>query len=145
MLTPVLTLNDETGKRELYVVPSSELEEKFVVWFSHQHGVPQVRHRGRFALQLPEWNDPDHVMNNVNAAYEQFVKRFHYTEIPNLIGLPLERAIEQLAECGLHWSIVREENHPGVPPGTVLRHNPRPQSTAVMDSVVYLDITRRPG
>ncbi|MDQ7825518.1 MAG: PASTA domain-containing protein [Candidatus Eremiobacteraeota bacterium] len=144
MLKPVLKKNEETGEKQLFMVPESDLEERFVLWFAFHHSVPRLRLNRRDALVFHALNDPDTVQYNLTMAFEEFKKRYNYVEIPYLVGVSLSRAREELRMRGLQWAIEREVATSEYPPDHVISQNPLKEAVAAAQSVVYLTISKNP-
>jgi hypothetical protein len=142
MLKPVMKIDEETGQKQLFMVPESDLEERFVIWFAFQHSVPRLRVNKREALVFHHMNDPELVTYNVNKAYENFKIDYKYVEIPYLIGVTLSRARDELRHRGLEWAIEREVKSDQYPPGYVVSQNPLSDAVASPQSVVYLTISK---
>ncbi|GEM_PF-1923023 len=142
MLKPVIKTEEETGQKQLFMVPESDLEERFVIWFAFQHGVPRLRVNKREALVFHFLNDPEMVTHNVNKAFENFKSDYKYVEIPYLIGVSLARARDELRHRGLEWAIEREVKSDQFPPGHVVSQNPLSDAVCSPSSVVYLTISR---
>ena len=70
MLKPVVTMDPKTHKEVLFVVPETELEEKFIIWFTHRNGLKVGRCKNMQAAMLPSWNDSDTVAKSMNVAYQ---------------------------------------------------------------------------
>jgi len=143
MLKPVIKVNEETGEKQLFIVPESDLEERFVLWFSFENSIPRQRVNKRESLMFHYMNDPDLAQQSLLKAYEAFKRRFNYVEIPYLIGVPFARAREELHMRGLQWAIEQEVETDEYPPGTVIGQNPLKEAVVSPHSVVYLRITRK--
>lgn len=142
MLKPVMKVDEETGQKQLFMVPESDLEERFVIWFAFQHSVPRLRVNKRESLVFHFMNDPELVTFNVNKAFENFKSDYKYVEIPYLIGVSLARARDELRHRGLEWAIEREVASKEYPPGYVISQNPLSEAVAAPQSVVYLTISK---
>jgi len=142
MLKPVMKIDEETGQKQLFMVPESDLEERFVIWFAFQHSVPRLRVNKRESLVFHFMNDPELVTFNVNKAFENFKSDYKYVEIPYLIGVSLSRARDELRHRGLEWAIEREVNSKEYPPGYIVGQNPLSEAVAAPQSVVYLTVSR---
>jgi len=124
MLKPVIKTNEKTGEKQLFMVPESDLEERFVLWFSFQNNIPRERINKRDSLVFHHMSDPDMAQQSVMRAFDAFKKRYNYVEIPYLVGVPLARAREELHLHGLQWAIEREVENNEYPPGHVIAQNP---------------------
>lgn len=143
MLKPVIKVDEESGEKQLFMVPESDLEERFVLWFSFENGIPRRRVNKRESLVFHHMSDPEMAQQSLLRAFENFKKRFSYVEIPYLIGVPFSRAREELHLRGLHWAIEREVETNEYPPGTVVGQNPLSEAVATPQSVVYLSIAAK--
>jgi hypothetical protein len=141
MIKPVLKMDERTGEKLLFMVPETELEEKFIIWFCHQHDLPRQRVNNRESLRLPGYNDPEEAERNLYAAFRQFKEKYRYTEIPDLSGMTVEAARREIHLRGLTWKVEREMPDHRFPPGTVISHQPPAGSAAVPDSVVRLVVS----
>jgi hypothetical protein len=142
MLKPVIRVNEESGEKQLFMVPESDLEERFVLWFAFENSIPRQRVNNKESLVFHHMSDPDMAQQSLLRAFENFKKRFNYMEIPYLIGVTLQRAREELHFRGLHWAIEREVETDEYPPGTVVGQNPLSEAVAAPQSVVYLSISK---
>jgi len=145
MLKPVLKMNEETAQKQLFMVPESDLEERFVLWFAFHHDVPRQRVNKRESLIFHHLSDPGMVQQNLMKAYEDFKQRYNYVEIPYLIGVTLARAREELHYRGLQWAIEREIISQDYPPGYIVGQNPLKEAVAAPQSVVYLTVSKEPA
>lgn len=138
---PVIKLDERSGEKFLYIVPETDLEEKFILWFSHMHDLPRQRVNRRESLRFPMWNDPEDTQKNVYAAYHKFCDKYRYMEIPNVIGRMKDDAIRELRLLGLTWDLDAEveSRHPA---GMVVGQHPSGGSATVSDSIVRLVISR---
>jgi hypothetical protein len=146
MFKSVIKLNDRTGEKNLYIVPSTGLEEKFVSWFSGEYMVQKETINGRMSLWFPIGNDPSDLEQNMQRAYEEFKKRFRYVEIPSVTGLTLLAAKDELRTQNMTWGIEREIESHDHPKGTVISQKPPAGAgVSITDSVIYLTVSKGPG
>ena len=139
----VLRRNETSGENELFVYGETELEEKFIIWFSFEHDIPRLRVNMREALKFPPQNDQETTLRNLTRAFELFKKRYNYVEIPYLVGMSLERAKTELKMLNLEWAIEREIYTDDVPPGHVAAQNPLSGAVASPHGVVYLSVAAK--
>lgn len=144
MMRPVIKLDERSGEKYLYIVPETELEEKFVLWFCQQNSLPRQRVNRRESIRFPVFNDPDDTQKNVYAAYHKFKEKYRYLEIPNLTGLMKDDAIRELRLQGLTWDLHSEiqSRHPA---GMVVGQHPAPGSASASDSIVRLVLSLGSG
>lgn len=138
MLKPVVCPDKASGGKSLFIVPESELEEKFILWFCTQHNLPRERINRRESLKLPGWNDPEEAVRNLYPAFRDFKERFRYVEIPDLVGMSLDHAAGRLRELGLTWDLEGEREDPRYPPGAVVWQHPPPGAAAIAQALVRL-------
>jgi hypothetical protein len=143
MLKPVIKVNEETGEKQLFMVPESDLEERFVLWFSFENSIPRKRVNKRESLAFHHMSDPELAQQSLLRAFETFKTRFNYVEIPYVVGVPIARAREELHMRGLQWAVEREVETNEYPPGTVVSQNPLSEAVAGPQSVVYLTISKK--
>lgn len=137
----VIKLNDETRNKDLYIVPETDLEERFFIWFNFQYGIPRQRINNKESLQFPGSNDSEQTIENLEQAFAKYKIRFRYREIPNVIGISLSKASKKLKEYGVNWAVEKETFSAGFPPGYVIFQKPRAGSVSMPDSVVYLTVS----
>ena len=142
MLKTVRKLKENTGEKELFVVPETPLEEKFLVWFASQHCFPVKIVNNRQSIQFLASNDPTRLQINMHRAFQLFKERFRYVEIPPVSGLLFEEAKEILHKYKVAWIIEREVASRDFPAGTVISQKPDPGGVAITDSIVYLVLSR---
>lgn len=145
MIHPVIKLDERTGTKFLYLVPETELEEKFILWFCHQHDLPRQRINRKESIRFPIYNDPEDTQKNIYAAFHEFKEKFRYVEIPNLTGLTQDDAAKELRLRGLGWDVHSELESRAHPAGFVVGQHPSAGSAVVSDSTVRLVLSRGPG
>jgi hypothetical protein len=133
---------DDSGQKYLYIVPESELEERFFIWFGFQYGMMKFRVNGKDSLRFPAVNDPEQTIQNLRQALSIYCERFRYLEIPNVTGLPLPEARNKLEEKNVQWAVQKEIFSRTHPRGFVVFQNPRGGSTSTPNSIVYLDVSK---
>lgn len=62
--------------------------------------------------------------------------------MPDLIGLPGDRAAEVLRAAGFRVSVVGQQPYPGIPAGIVLRQNPQPGFQVAPGEPIALEVSR---
>ncbi len=124
------------------MVPQTDLEEKFVLWFSFQNDLQRVRRGRRECLKFPPSNDPELATRNVYQAYREFCQQFRYVEIPNLYGMEPEKAQQSLRQLGLAWKFEEGRHDRRYPVGTVVSQRPAPGAAARVEGVVYLGLNQ---
>lgn len=143
MLHAVLRINERSGLKELFLVPSTDLEEKFLVWFSTSRRLERQKVNGRTSLRFPVENAPESLEANMQRAFEEFKKRYRYVEIPNVRGLTVAAAKEELRLHDLTWAIEREVESAEHPHGVVISQKPPAGAgVSITESVVYLEVSR---
>lgn len=135
-------IEPELAENALYMVPQTDLEEKFILWFSFRHNLDRERRGKRECLVLPAQNDPELATRNLYQAYREFCKRYRYVEVPNLYGLEPEKAQQLLRQQGLAWQFEGVRQDRRYPAGTVVSQRPAPGATAQMEGVVYLSLNQ---
>lgn len=136
MIEPELALD------ALYMVPQTDLEEKFVIWFAFQNHLDRRRRGKRECLKLSCHNDPDDAARNLYQAYRDFCQKFRYVEIPDLYGLEPEKAQQILRQLGLTWQFEGVRHDRRYPVGTVVSQRPSPGTAARVEGVVYLGLNQ---
>jgi hypothetical protein len=143
MLKPVTKMSEETNEKQLFIVPESDLEERFILWFAYENSVPRQRVNNKEALMFHHMSDPEMLQHNVTKAFENYKIRFNYVEIPYLIGVSLARAREELHMRGLQWAIEREVDTTEFPPEFIIGQNPLKEAVVAPQSVVYLTVSKK--
>lgn len=138
MLKAVVRLDERSGEKFLYIVPETQLEEKFVLWFCNEHNFLRERVNRRDSIRLPGYNDPEEAVRNIYPAFREFKQRFRYVEIPDLRGVDFDRAVKELRDLGLTWTLDGEREDPRFPPGAVVWQHPPPGSAVIGQSVVRI-------
>ena len=126
---------------KLCIVPETELEERFFIWFSFQYGMPRERVNNRDSLLFDLNNDPKLTINNLENAMKNYCVRFRYINVPDVRGMELEEAAQKLNQAKVTWAVEREIFTEKQPEGHVVYQNPRPGSVSKPKSVVYLTIS----
>lgn len=142
---PVLKVDELSGEQFLFIVPETDLEEKFILWFCHQHDMPRQRVNRRESIRFPGWNSPEDTQKNLYAAYHRFRERYKYKEIPDLLGKTREEALRELRFHGLTWSEEPDTESRIYPAGTVAFQQPSGGSSIISESVVRLVFSRGAG
>lgn len=124
------------------MVPQTDLEEKFVLWFAFRHDMERERRGKRECLRFPPQNDPDLATRNLYQAYREFCKQYRYVEIPDLYGLEPEVAQQLLRQLGLAWQYEGVRYDRRYPVGTVVSQRPSPGAAARVEGVVYLSLNQ---
>lgn len=135
-------IEPEEAPDALYMVPQTDLEEKFILWFSFHNDLARQRRGKRECLKLPAQNDPELAVRNVYQAYQEFCRKFRYVEIPSLYGLEPERAQQILRQLGLTWQFEGVRQDRRYPAGTVVSQRPSPGAAARVEGVVYLGLNQ---
>ncbi len=63
--------------------------------------------------------------------------------VPSVVGLPLTQAIKTLSDQRLNVRIVREQEDPDLPTGTVISQNPRPRYKVKPQQAIFIVITKK--
>ncbi|MCD4785193.1 MAG: PASTA domain-containing protein [Candidatus Eremiobacteraeota bacterium] len=138
----VVKLDDESREKKMCIVPENELEERFFLWFGFQYGITCKRVNNRDSLLFPSGNDPEQTIDNLKHALETYKARFHYREIPDVSGLPLQDAGDIIDAQGIKWAVEAEIYTRAYPPGHVVFQNPRSGAVGRPHSVVYLKVSK---
>ncbi|MCE1247768.1 MAG: PASTA domain-containing protein [Firmicutes bacterium] len=133
---------DDGGQKFLYIVPETETEERFIIWFGFTYGMMKFRINGKDSLRFPAINDPEQTINNLLNAMDNYCERYGLVEIPNVTGLPLAEAKLLLDEQDLKWAVQKEAYSRTHPKGYVTFQSPRPGTSSKPDSIVYLDLSK---
>ena len=126
---------------KLCIVPETEVEEKFFIWFSFQYGVPLERLNNRDSLVFDLNNDAEVTMENLKNALKNYCIRFRYVDIPDVRGMHLEKASKLLNEAKVTWAVEKEIFTEKFNEGHIVYQNPRPGTVSKPKSVVYLTVS----
>jgi hypothetical protein len=129
---------------KLCIIPETEIEEKFFIWFSFQYGVPLERLNNRDSLAFDLNNDPEVTMQNLANALKNYCIRFRYVYVPDVRGIHLEKASKILNEAKVTWAVEKETFSDQFNEGHVIYQNPRHGTVSKPKSVVYLTVSLGP-